>query len=45
MARDCSGQTVDAVTGSGAFKAVHLAWQILPKLDPHALLVTDAENA
>ena len=45
VARDRSGQTIDAVTGRGALKAVDLARHLLPKLDRHALLVTDANAA
>ncbi|WP_422802356.1 IS1595 family transposase [Telluria beijingensis] len=42
VARDRSGQTIDAVTGRGALKAAQLTTYLLPKLDPQALLVTDA---
>jgi len=45
VARDRSGQTIDAVTGRGALQAVHRAEHLLPKLDPQALLVTDANGA
>ena len=45
VARDRSGQTIDAVTGRGALKAVHLTRHLLPKLDPQVLLVTDANGA
>ena len=45
VARDRSGQTIDAVTGRGALKAAQLVQYLLPKLDPHALLVTDANAA
>ena len=45
VARDRSGQTVDAVTGRGALTVAALARHLLPKLDPHALLVTDANAA
>jgi len=45
VARDRSGQTIDTVTGRGALKAADLALHLLPKLDPQALLVTDANAA
>ena len=45
VARDRSGQTIDAVTGRGALKASQLTTHLLPKLDPQALLVTDANAA
>jgi len=45
VARDRSGQTIDAVTGRGALKVVHLVTHLLPKLDPEALLVSDANAA
>ncbi|MGF6275148.1 transposase-like protein [Massilia sp. UYP11] len=45
VARDRSGQTIDAVTGRGALKAAQLVRHLLPKLDPQALLVTDANAA
>jgi len=45
VARDRSGQTVDAVTGRGALKSAQLTEHLLPKLDPQALLVTDANAA
>jgi transposase-like protein len=45
VARDRSGQTIDAVTGRGALKASQLTRHLLPKLDPQALLVTDANAA
>jgi len=45
VARDRSGQTIDAVTGRGALKAAQLTKYLLPKLDPQALLVTDANTA
>jgi transposase-like protein len=45
IARDRSGNTMDAVTGRGALKAVRLARHLLPKLDRQALLVTDANAA
>jgi len=45
VARDRSGQTIDAVTGRGAVTASQLAQHLLPKLDPQALLVSDAHPA
>jgi len=45
VARDRSGQTIDAVTGRGALKVTQLVKHLLPKLDPQALLVTDANAA
>uniref|UniRef100_UPI0010C12233 IS1595 family transposase n=1 Tax=Massilia sp. HP4 TaxID=2562316 RepID=UPI0010C12233 len=45
VARDRSGQTIDAVTGSGALTKSQLKEYLLPKLDPQALLVTDANAA
>jgi transposase-like protein len=45
VARDRSGQTIDAVTGRGALKVSQLVKHLLPKLDPQALLVTDANAA
>lgn len=45
VARDRSGQTIDAVTGRGALKASQLTRHLLPKLDSQALLVTDANAA
>ena len=45
VARDRSGQTVDAVTGRGALKACQLERHLLPLLDPQVLLVTDANAA
>jgi hypothetical protein len=45
VARDRSGQTIDAVTGRGALTAAQLARHLLPKLDPQALLVSDANAA
>jgi hypothetical protein len=45
VARDRSGQTVDAVTGRGALKARQLERHLLPLLDPQVLLVTDANAA
>ncbi|MGH8486402.1 MAG: IS1595 family transposase [Pseudomonas sp.] len=45
VARDRSGQTIDAVTGRGALTKSQLVQHLLPKLDPQALLVTDANVA
>ena len=45
VARDRSGQTIDAVTGRGALKACQLVQHLLPRLDPQALLVTDTNAA
>ncbi|MDY0977771.1 IS1595 family transposase, partial [Massilia sp. CFBP9012] len=45
VARDRGGQTIDAVTGRGTLKVVQLVKHLLPKLDPQALLVTDANAA
>jgi len=45
IARDRQGQTIDAVTGRGAVTAAQLALHLLPKLDPHALLVSDSHGA
>jgi len=45
VARDRSGNTIDAVTGRGALKASQLVRHLLPKLDAQALLVTDANAA
>lgn len=45
VARDRSGQTMDAVTGRGAVSAGQLTQHLLPLLDPHVLLVTDANAA
>ena len=45
VARDRSGQTFDAVTGRGAVSASQLQRHLLPVLDPHVLLVTDANAA
>jgi len=45
VARDRSGQTIDAVVGRGALKAAQLTQHLLPKLDPQALLVSDTNAA
>jgi transposase-like protein len=45
VARDRSGNTIDAVTGRGALKVAQLERHLLPRLDRQALLVTDANAA
>ena len=45
VARDRSGQTIDAVTGRGALTAAQLEQHLLPRLDRQALLVTDSNAA
>ena len=45
VARDRSGQTIDAVVGRGALKPGQLARHLLPRLDRQVLLVTDANAA
>jgi len=45
VARDRNGNTIDAVTGRGALTAAQLERDLLPKLDPQALLVTDSHAA
>ncbi|RZA16803.1 MAG: IS1595 family transposase [Proteobacteria bacterium] len=45
VARDRSGQTIDAVVGRGALKAAQLERHLLPWLDRHSLLVSDANAA
>lgn len=45
VARDRSGNTIDAVTGRGPLKGTQLVRHLLPKLAPQALLVTDANAA
>jgi transposase-like protein len=45
VARDREGRTVDAVTGRGALTAAQLKRDLLPKLDPQALLVSDGHPA
>ncbi|QOY95812.1 IS1595 family transposase [Massilia sp. UMI-21] len=42
VARDRARQTIGALVGRGALKAVHLERHLLPKLDRQALLVSDA---
>ena len=45
VARDRNGRTVDAVTGRGALTAAQLEHDLLPRLDPQALLVSDSNAA
>ncbi len=45
VARDRSGQTVDAVVGRGALTAAQLERLLLPRLDRQVLLVSDAHAA
>jgi transposase-like protein len=45
VARDRSGQTIDAVAGRGALSVPQLERHLLPRLDRQALLVTDAHPA
>jgi len=45
VARDREGRTVDAVTGRGALTAAQLERDLLPWLDPQALLVSDSHAA
>ncbi|MEM8514857.1 transposase-like protein [Massilia sp. MP_M2] len=45
VARDRNGRTLDAVTGRGALKAAQLERDLLPRLDPQALLVSDSNAA
>ena len=45
VARDRSGNTIDAVTGRGALTAAQLERDLLPRLDPQALLVSDSNAA
>jgi transposase-like protein len=45
VARDRDGRTVDAVTGRGALTAAQLERDLLPRLDPQALLVSDSHAA
>ncbi len=45
VARDREGRTVDAVTGRGALTAAQLERDLLPRLDPQALLVSDSHAA
>jgi len=45
VARDRSGQTIDAVPGRGALKKSQLVQHLLPRLDLQSLLVTDTNAA
>ena len=45
VARERNGQTIDAVTGRGALTAAQLERDLLPRLDPQALLVSDSHAA
>ena len=45
VARDRNGRTIDAVTGRGALTATQLERDLLPRLDPQALLVSDSHAA
>ena len=45
VARDRSGQTVDAVVGRGALTAAQLDRHLLPRLDRQVLLVSDSHGA
>jgi transposase-like protein len=45
VARDRNGRTIDAVTGRGALTAAQLERDLLPRLDPQALLVSDSHAA
>jgi transposase-like protein len=45
VARDRTGQTVDAVTGRGAVTKAQLHRHLLPVLDPDVLLVSDGHAA
>ena len=45
VARDRSGQTVDAVVGRGALTVAQLERHLLPRLDRQVLLVSDAHAA
>jgi IS1 family transposase len=45
VARDRTGQTIDAVTGRGAVTKGQLHVHLLPALDPDILLVTDGNHA
>lgn len=45
VARDRSGQTIDAVTGKGPVTTKQLLQHLAPKLAPDVLLVTDAHAA
>ena len=45
VARDRSGQTIDAVVGRGALTAAQLERHLLPRLDRQVLLVSDSHGA
>jgi transposase-like protein len=45
VARDRSGQTIDAVTGKGALRKQHLLEHLGRRLEPDVLLVTDSHTA
>jgi len=45
VARDRSGNTIDAVTGRGALTAAQLERHLLPRISREALLVSDANAA
>jgi len=45
VARDRSGQTIDAVTGKGALRKQHLLEHLGPRLERDVLLVTDSHAA
>jgi hypothetical protein len=45
VARDRGGQTIDAVTGRGALGKRQLEQHLLPFLERHVLLITDAHAA
>jgi len=45
VARDRSGQTIDAVTGKGALRKQHLLEHLGPRLERDVLLVTDSHVA
>ncbi|CAN7397094.1 IS1595 family transposase [Massilia sp. LjRoot122] len=45
VARDRSGQTIDALVGRGALTVAQLERHLLPKLDRQVLLVSDANAA
>jgi transposase-like protein len=45
VARDRSGQTIDAVVGRGALTAAQLDRHLLPRLDRQVLLVSDSHGA
>jgi len=45
VARDRSGQTIDAVVGRGALTTAQLEQHLLPRLDRQVLLVSDSHGA